>query len=113
MAEVINPFQCFAGLPQLQGFIWMRDVKKEIRSLGHHGYEGIVVAVKLNRKFQLTFQWPLPDKKEEVEYREVPRTDAVQEEVIPINLGLRPGELHAAIAKAGLGHMLINLEETS
>lgn len=113
MAEVINPFQCFAGLPQLQGFIWTRDVKNEIRSLGHHGYEGIVVAVKLNREYQLTFRWPLPDKKEDTEYRKVSHADAIREEVIPINLGLRPGELHAAIAKAGLGHMLINLKESS
>jgi hypothetical protein len=111
MAEVHNPFQCFAGLPQLQAFIWKSDSVTETRALGYCGYKGITVAVKLNSDYQLTFQWPFPEKKEQVEYRAVPHSEAVQEEVIPINLGLREGELHAAIAKIGLGHLLINLKK--
>lgn len=111
MAEVHNPFQCFAGLPQLQAFIWMSDVKTETRALGFRGYQGIRVAVKLNSDYQLTFQWPFPEKKEQMEYRAVPHSEAVQEEVIPINFDLREGELHAAIAKIGLGHLLINLKK--
>lgn len=110
-ATVINPFHCFASLPQLQAFIWKSDTKNEIRALGHHGYQGIAVAVKLNEEYQLTLQWPFPDKKELMEYRKVSHADAVREEVIPINTGIEQSELHAAIAKIGLGHFLINLKE--
>lgn len=113
MAEVDNPFHCFAGLPQLQAFIYMCDAKKKTRSLGHHGYQGIPVVVKLNDEYQLTLQWPFPATKEELQYGKVPHSDAIREEVIPINLGFREGELHAAIAKIGLGHLLINLKESS
>lgn len=113
MAEVSNPFHCFAGLPQLQAFIWKSDAEKERRSLGYHGYQGIQVAVKLNHEYSLTFQWPFPDTKDEMEYRKVSHPYAIREEVIPLNLGIQECELHAAVAKIGLGHLLINLKEPS
>lgn len=112
MAEVFNPFQCFAGLPQLQAFIWVRDAKKETRSLGHHGYQGIQVCVKLNPDYYLALQWPFPATKEQLEYGRVTPSNARREEVTPIKTGISEGELHAAIAKIGLGHLLINLEKT-
>lgn len=111
MAETTNPFYCFASLPQLQAFIWVSDWKKDRRTLSRFGYQGIPVAVKLNSEYQLTLQWPFPATKELMEYRKVSRSDAVQEEVIPIKPGFSEGELHAAIAQVGLGHLLINLKD--
>ena len=112
MAEIISSFQPFLGLPQLQAFIWKSDFDGETRALGRHGYHGVCVAIKLNREYQLTFQWPFPATKEEMECLKLSPLDEVQD-VVPINLNLRAGELHAAIAKIGLGHLLINQREPS
>lgn len=112
-AKIVNPFHCFATLPQLQPFIWLSDFQSEDRNLKDGGYQGMPVLVKLNRESMFFFRWPFPEKRAELDMQVVERNRAVREQVIPLDIGIDVNTLHEAIVKIGLGSLLINLRDSN
>lgn len=94
----------YATIPQLQAFVFEKETRSTLEL--RNGYSGAAIGIKLSHTHMLRFVWPLPEDAQAAQAHDRLQNAAV----IPVSLGIDQNELHAAIAKAGLGHLLINLE---
>lgn len=100
----------YRNLPQLQALIFSDEGGEGTPDLGQHNYRGVMVVIKLNDQCMITLSELLSEKDEGKNKTPLPvEVKDTEAEVVPVDVGITEGRLHAIVVRAGLGHTLINL----